>query len=120
MPCVVTQSRSSSDSWMSSERRRTFCSPGMIHAPLPTTILNPRPAASPSGPACARRPEMISASFGSATLYKNMTHSFRRPFERQTELRKTADDQRPRRVVLEHDHPRTFGDLLLGIARVRE
>src|SRR4051812_34466474 len=63
---------------------------------------------------------MISASFGSATLYKNMTHSFRRPFERQTELRKTADDQRPRRVVLEHDHPRTFGDLLLGVARVRE
>jgi hypothetical protein len=53
---------------MSSDSRRTFCSAGTTHAPFPTTILKPSPAASPSGPWWARHPLMISASFGSATL----------------------------------------------------
>src|SRR5438874_423204 len=106
MPCVVTHSRSSSASWMSRDRWRTFCSMGMVNAPLPTTILKPSPAASPSGPECARRPEIIRASLGSATLYRNIVVPTPLP------LRIAADDDGARLVVLDHDHARSLRDLL--------
>src|SRR5215207_4241420 len=67
MPWCVTQSMASSASRRSSDRRRTVCTPGITSTPLPVTILKPRES-STSSVACAwRRPEMISASFGSAT-----------------------------------------------------
>src|SRR5919204_2665288 len=117
MPCVVTHSRSSSASWMSSESRRTFCRPGTTNAPLPTTILKPRPAASPSGPWCARTPEMMSASFGSATLYMNMTAC---SFLGSVALGERAHDDRPGRLVLEHDDAGAALDALLLVGGVRE
>src|SRR5919204_5133936 len=109
MPCVVTHSRSSSASWMSSESRRTFWRPGTTNAPLPTTILNPRPAASPSGPWCARRPEMIRASFGSATLYMSIGADAPSSDGASGE---PADDDGARRVLLEHDDARALLDPL--------
>src|SRR5437763_7207637 len=114
IPWVVTHCTSSSASWMSSDSLRTFWKPGSTYAPLPTTILKPRPAASPSGPWCARTPEMISASFGSATLYMNMTAcSFLGP------LGKRAHDDRPGRLVLEHDDAGAALDALLRVGGVR-
>src|SRR5919204_5143033 len=117
MPCVVTHSRSSSASWMSSDSRRTFCTPGTTNAPLPTTILKPSPAASPSGPWCARTPEMMSASFGSATLYMNMTAC---SFLGSVALGERAHDDRPGRLVLEHDDAGAALDALLLVGGVRE
>src|ERR671935_1979749 len=109
IPCVVTHWRSSSASWMSSESRRTFWKPGRTKAPLPTTILNPRPAASPSGPWCARRPEMIRASFGSATLYMSIGADAPSSDGASGE---PADDDGARRVLLEHDDARALLDPL--------
>src|SRR5262249_46546098 len=102
------------DSWMSRDSRRTLWSPGITQAPLPTTILNPRPAASPSGPWWARSPEMINASFGSATLKKNMTRLL------APALREPADDDRARGVVPDDDNPGSLRNLLCRVGRVGE
>src|SRR5215472_599524 len=64
MPWWVTQSISRSVSRRSSDSRRTAETPGITSVPPPVAILKPRPWPSPRG-RCAR-PEMISASLGSA------------------------------------------------------
>src|SRR5438477_9601708 len=101
---------------MSSESRRAFWSPGTTMPPLPTTILKPRPAASPSGPWWARRPEMISASFGSATLYMNMAAPL---LPRNPRSGERAHDHRPPRLVLEHDDARAGLDSLVLAGGIR-
>src|SRR5215472_14931230 len=76
MPWCVTHSIWRSVSRRSSERRRTAWTPGIINVPRPVMILKPRLSSSPLfrwG-----RPEMISASFGSAmrqVLLKSSTRS---------------------------------------------
>src|SRR2546423_2892624 len=81
MPWWVTQSIDSSDSRRSSESRRTVCTPGMTSVPLPVTILNPRLSDTASLGVCSRRPEMMSASLGSATRHISlkMTNSTSSP-----------------------------------------
>ena len=72
MPWCVTQSMASSASRRSSDSRRTVCTPGTTIVPLPVTIRKPRLSDTPSGTARSRRPEMISASFGSATRHVSL------------------------------------------------
>ncbi len=96
---------------MSSESRLTFCRPGMVNAPFPTTILNPSPDASPA-PRWARIPEMIRASFGSATLNRNTVPG---PLFLASVA---ADNDGARRPLIEHDHARTFRDRLVRIGRI--
>src|SRR5581483_297061 len=111
-PCVVTHWTSSSASWMSSESRRAVCRPGMTSAPLPTTILNPSPAASPVGPEWAPQPEMISASFGSATLYINIVSAPCLAWIRR-------DHHGTRRLVLDDDRAPAGLDRLEAVCGVR-
>src|SRR3954449_10486443 len=67
-------------------------------------ILNPRPAASPSAPRWAFMPEMIRASLGSATLYRNICPA---PFPLVA-----AHGDGSRRGLLEHEHAGTLRDRL--------
>src|ERR1041385_7375804 len=69
MPWCVTQSMASSASRRSSDKRRTACTPGSTAVPFPVMILNPSVSITPSGAPRWRSPEMISASFGSATRH---------------------------------------------------
>src|SRR6478752_773482 len=69
MPWWVTQSMASSASRRSRLRRRTVWTPGTTRVPLPVTIRKPRPSDASSGFPWSRRPEMMSASFGSATRH---------------------------------------------------
>ncbi len=72
MPWWVTHSIPNSASRRSSVSRRTVCTPGMTRVPLPVTILKPRLSLTASLGVCSRSPEMISASFGSATRHMSL------------------------------------------------
>src|SRR4051812_26842561 len=67
MPWLDTHVTVSGVARMSSGNRRTVWKPGSTAVPRPTTILNPRVSLTCSVLECAPRPEMIRASFGSAT-----------------------------------------------------
>jgi hypothetical protein len=69
IPWWVTHSIASAASRIPSDRRRTVWRPGRTSVPLPVTILKPRLSLVRSVPARAPRPEMMSASFGSATRH---------------------------------------------------
>jgi hypothetical protein len=69
IPWWVTQSIASSASRRSRESFRTFWTKGITNVPLPVTMRNPRVSSTPSGELCSRSPEMMSASFGSATCH---------------------------------------------------
>src|SRR5690348_9515461 len=67
IPWLDTQVTVNGVARMSSGSRRTVWKPGRTAVPRPTTILKPRVSLTCSVLECAPRPEMISASFGSAT-----------------------------------------------------
>ena len=81
----------------------------MTNAPLPTTILKPSPAASPSAPLVrpqARDDQRL------VRLGDLVEEHVACPFCR---LRVAADDDGARRLVVEHEHRAPFGDRLVGV-----
>src|SRR5918992_4254527 len=75
MPCLVTQATWRLVPRVSSESRRAAWKPGRTIVPLPVTILKPRLSAASPGLVRARKPEMINASFGSATRHSAFSMS---------------------------------------------
>src|SRR5262249_3396139 len=75
MPWRVTQSIARSAWFKSSESLRTVWTPGTTNVPFPVTILNPSPSWMPEVSLSFFRPEMISASLGSATLHISLNRT---------------------------------------------
>src|SRR3954453_6527749 len=70
-PCLVTQETCRLTPRVSSDSRRAVWKPGRTFTPRPVMILKPRLSAVSARSTRTPSPEMISASFGSATLYSN-------------------------------------------------
>src|SRR4051812_47394649 len=130
MPWCVTQSMVSSVWRRSRERRRTVWTPGSTRVPLPVTILKPRLSWTSTAVLSPPRlmPEMMSASFGSATRHMSLKMMMAATTMMATAIKKTmshplseshlGDDDRSRREVL-HDHDaRTGLDHVLAIRGV--
>src|SRR3954469_8216178 len=70
-PCLVTHETCRLTPRVSSDSRRAVWNPGITFTPRPVMILNPRLSAVSARSTRTPSPEMISASFGSATLYSS-------------------------------------------------
>src|SRR5215218_10555123 len=132
MPWWVTQSMASWASRRSSESRRTVWMPGSTSVPLPVTMRKPMLSPAPSGVECSRRPEITSASFGSATRHISLKIPNRtaRPATTapatirgsmvpasQAALERAHHDG-PRWEVLDDDDPGAGRDLVLRLGGV--
>src|SRR5262245_43976721 len=136
MHAWVTQSISRSVSRKSSDSRRTAEMPGMTSVPPPVVILKPRLCSEPRG-RCAR-PEMISASLGSAIRHmaRNISTAIRMAMipsviaviataDRNSGIEcppcpsDRADYDGTGREVLDHDDARPPRDRLPGVGGVR-
>src|SRR5437763_4923992 len=135
MPWWVTQSIWRSVSRRSSESRRTAWTPGTTSVPFPVTTLNPRLCSMPS---CLwRRPEITSASLGSATrqVARKRTRSRTRtptaatttasanPVNRPVNMPSSPRSNRAHhdgawREVLDHHDPCAPADGFVGFRRV--
>src|SRR5215212_7529698 len=128
IPWWVTQSMLNSASRRSSVSRRTVCTPGTTSVPLPVTILNPRLSCTLSLGECSRMPEMMRASFGSATRQHALNRTMARTRATPTVARTVisvppgslhaGDDHRARGVVLDHHDAAAGSDRLVRIRRV--
>src|SRR4029453_1328596 len=129
MPWWVTHSMDRGASRRSSDSRRTVWMPGSTRVPLPVTMRKPMLSPAPSGEECSRRPEMTSASLGSATRHMSLKIANRTarptttpparirgsiapPFDAALHR---ADHNRPRREVLDHDHAGAGRDGVCGV-----
>src|SRR5215213_6558058 len=131
MPWWVTQSMVSSVWRRSRERRRTVWTPGMTRVPLPVMILKPRLSwtSTAAAPPPRLMPEMMSASFGSATRHMSLKMMMAATAMTAATIRMTmsipafgshlGDDHRAGREVL-HDHDaRSRQDLVVAIGGIR-
>src|SRR3954453_14829315 len=100
MPCLVTQSSTSSDSRSASDSTRAFCLIGMTNAPCPVTIRNC------VAPSLCLEPEISSASSGAGTCQNSTGLSF---------LRQRGDGHRARVAALDDDDASVLGDRLVGV-----
>src|SRR3954463_625577 len=100
MPCLVTQSSTSSDSRSASDSTRAFCLMGMTNAPCPVTIRNC------VAPSLCLEPEISSTSSGAGTCQNSTGLSF---------LRQRGDGHRARGAALDDDDASMLGDRLGGL-----
>src|SRR5262249_21297942 len=114
----------------SSERRRTVWTPGITRVPLPVTILKPRLSWTSTAVAPPPRlmPEMMSASFGSATRHMSLKMTTAATMTIATAITMTmshtlsishlGDDDRSGREVLHDDDAGTGLDLVVAVGVV--
>src|SRR4051795_6841623 len=99
MPCLVTQSSTSSDSRRASESARAFCLTGITNAPWPVTMRNC------VAPSLCFEPDTSSASSGAGTCQNSTGLSF---------LRNWGDRHRAAGAALDDDDAGVLGDGLVG------